>query len=193
MMTELENKFTVSLDTIYKELTRDKITITKHLKKNYKLDIHYIIVDTIKNDKQHGGHNKITYMLTQESADILKNSFNLRNKYITDISTSVKYVNLGMCIENQTIGFIQNCFKDCYESKRQYSIGKYRVDLYFPKNKLVIECDENNHNDRNPIKEKERYNYIISKEYQIIRFNPNLRDFDISNVIRVILQALIKG
>ena len=32
MMTELENKFTVSLDTIYKELTRDKITITKHLK-----------------------------------------------------------------------------------------------------------------------------------------------------------------
>ena len=28
---------------------------------------------------------------------------------------------------------LQNCFKDCYESKRQYSIGKYRVDLYFPK------------------------------------------------------------
>ena len=64
MMTELENKFTVSLDTIYKELTRDKITITKHLKKNYKLDIHYIIVDTIKNDKQHGGHNKITYIIS---------------------------------------------------------------------------------------------------------------------------------
>lgn len=192
-MTQLENKFTVSLDNIYKELTRDKINITKHLKKNYKLDIHYIIVDTIKITKGKGGHNKITYMLTQASADILKNSFNLRNKYITDISQSVKCVNIGMCIENQTIGFIQNCFKDCYESKRQYSIGKYRVDLYFPKNKLVIECDENNHNDRNPIKEKERYDYIISKEYQIIRFDPNQRDFDISNVIRVILQVLIKA
>lgn len=189
-MTELENKFTISLDTIYMELSSLKSKVAIHLKKNYKLNIHYIIIDTIKTDKRHGGHNKITYMLTQESADILKNSFNLRNNYITDISPTIKCINLGMCIENQTIGFIQNCFKDIYETKRQYTIGRYKADLYFVKYKLVIECDENNHNDRNPIKEKEREDYIISQGNQIIRYNPNIENFDLSNVIGIILRAI---
>ena len=32
--------------------------------------------------------------------------------------------------------------------KRQFSIGSYRIDLYFPEHKLAIECDEHDHKDR---------------------------------------------
>uniref|UniRef100_A0A6C0D5E8 DUF559 domain-containing protein n=1 Tax=viral metagenome TaxID=1070528 RepID=A0A6C0D5E8_9ZZZZ len=70
--------------------------------------------------------------------------------------------------------------------KRQYVIDIYRVDLYFIDYNLVIECDENNHDDRNPIQEKVREDYIISLGNKIIRYNPNVSSFDLSNVLREI-------
>ena len=32
--------------------------------------------------------------------------------------------------------------------KQQFSIGSYRIDLYFPEHKLAIECDEHDGKDR---------------------------------------------
>ena len=95
-----------------------------------------------------------------------------------------------MCIENQTIGFIENSFKDILNLKRQFMIGKYRADLYFIDYKLVIECDEFNHCDRDPQEEKMREDYILSLGNKIIRFNPNEEGFDLSNVLREINKAL---
>jgi very-short-patch-repair endonuclease len=80
-----------------------------------------------------------------------------------------------MCIENQTIGFIENSFKDVLNVKRQYVFDKYRVDLYFIDYKLIIECDEYNHRDRDDIKEKIREDYLISLGNKIIRYNKQLR------------------
>ena len=91
-----------------------------------------------------------------------------------------------MCIENQTIGFIENSYSNILNTKRQHVIGKYRVDLYFIDNKLVIECDENNHIDRDTIQEKIREEYILSMGNKIIRYNPNTSSFDLSNVLREI-------
>ena len=84
-----------------------------------------------KNNKKYGGQNKITFMLTEDAYELVKNSYNLRNRYIVDVSNSVKCVKIGMCIENQTIGFIENAYSNILNVKRQYSIGKYRTDLYF--------------------------------------------------------------
>ena len=33
--------------------------------------------------------------------------------------------------------------------KQQFSIGSYKIDLYFLEHKLAIECDEHDHKDRN--------------------------------------------
>ena len=95
-------------------------------------------------------------------------------------------INLCMCIENQTIGFIENSYKDILNVKRQFNIGKYRADLYFIDYKLVVECDEFNHADRDEIKEKIREEYILSLGNKIIRYNPNQKNFDLSNVLREI-------
>ena len=32
--------------------------------------------------------------------------------------------------------------------KRQFSIGSYRIDLYFPEHKLATDCVEHDHKDR---------------------------------------------
>ena len=76
--------------------------------------------------------------------------------------------------------------------KRQFIIGEYRVDLYFVDYKLVIECDENNHNDRDPENEKIRELYITSLGNKIIRFNPNEKHFDLSNILREINSILFR-
>ena len=129
-------------------------------------------------------------MLTEYTFELLKNSYNLRNKYITNISENVKCINIGMCIENQTIGFIENSFSEIFNTKRQFKFDKYKVDLFFPEYNLVIECDENNHDDRNQIEEKIREEFILSLGNTIIRFNPNDSKFDLSLVLREINKIL---
>jgi very-short-patch-repair endonuclease len=173
-----------------------KDTLTRHIKKNYRENIHYITEKdnlTSVDNKYGGGQNKITFMLTESAFEILKNSFNLRNRYIVNISDNVKCINIGMCIENQTIGFIENTYSNMLNVKRQYTIGKYHVDLYFIDYKLVIECDENGHNDRDSDKEKIREDYIVSLGNKIIRYNPNTQSFDLSNVLREITAILFSS
>ena len=168
-------------------ITGQKFNLVRNLTKNYKENIHYIIEKNKSyNNHRRGGHNKHNYLLTEEAFDLLKNSFNLRNRYIVDIKDNVKQVNLCMPIENQTIGFIENAYKDILNIKRQHYIGKYKVDLYFIDYKLVIECDEFNHQDRNIIEEKNREEFICSFGNKIIRYNPNEKNFDLSNVLRKI-------
>lgn len=177
-------------------LACQKVKLVNHLKKNYKEDIHYIIQKNNNNNNNNnikdkrGGHNKIHYLLTEESFELFKNSFNLRNRYIIDINDNIKQFNLCMPIENQTIGFIENAYNDIFNVKRQFSMGKYRVDLYFIEYRLVIECDEFNHQDRDIFEEKEREQYIQSLGNKIIRYNPNQKDFDLSNVLKKINKIL---
>ena len=176
--------YTKDLDELIPSLTKQKMTLVEHLVKNYKENIHYIIEkNNFKNTLKYGGQNQMVFMLTESTCDLLKNSYNLRNRYIVDVSDQVKCVNIGMCIENQTIGFIEKAYNAILNVKRQYIFGKYRVDLYFIDYKLVIECDENNHTDRDPIQEKVREDYIISLGNKIIRYNPNISSFDLSNVL----------
>ena len=184
------SKFTKSIDGLL-YLSNNKCQITNHLRKNYKENIHYIIDNSrVKEELKHGGHNKKCFFLTEEAFELFKNSYNLRNSYLVDISDKVKYINIGMCVENQTIGFIENSYKNIFNMKRQFAIDKYKVDLYFIDYKLVIECDENNHNDRDPEKEKIREDCIISLGNKIIRYNPNIDNFDLSNVLREINEIL---
>ena len=132
-------------------------------------------------------------MLTEQAFELLKNSFNLRNKYIVDVSDTIKCLNIGMCIENQTIGFITNAYSNILNVKRQYIMGKYRVDLYFIDYNLVIECDENDHVDRDYTDERIREEFIISLGNKIIRYNPNTSSFDLSNVLREINAILFSA
>ena len=103
---------------------------------------------------------------------------------------------LEMCIytkvEASHIGNIRKAFKDVL-SIDEYAVGKYNVDLYFPSFNLVIECDQNNHNDYNKQTEKERENYIKDKlGCTFIRFNPDKPGFMIGDVIYKISKFLQK-
>lgn len=183
--------FTKSLDDLIPILNSQKVKIVHHLKKNYKEHYHYIVdnsADKISNVR--GGKNKITYMLTEYTFELMKNSYNLRNKYIADVSDNIKCINISMSIETQTIGFIANSFCEIVVCKRQHTFAQYKVDLYFPDHNLVVECDENNHDDRDADKEKTREDFILSLGKTMIRFNPNHNKFDLSFALREINRVI---
>jgi len=189
------SKFIRDLDELL-YLSSKKVNIVNHLQKNYRENVHYIVEplsSVVDITKKHGGQNKMIFKLTEEAFELMKNSYNLRNRYIVNVSDNVKCVNIGMCIENQTIGFIENAYKKTFNLKRQQIFGKYKVDLYFIDYNLIIECDENNHEDRDPIKEKNREDYLISLGNKIIRYNPNEKGFDLSKVLSEINAVLFSN
>lgn len=186
---ELFNK---SVDELIPLLTTHKINLLRFLKRNFKQNIHFIEVPMKRtNNDARGGHNRMDILLTEEAFELLKNSYNMRNRNITTISSNIKVFNLVMPIENQTLSFIETAYDGVTETIRQYSIDQYRVDMYFPKYKIIIECDEFNHVDRNPIDELERETYLISQGNHMIRYNPNENEFDMSIVLRDINRIIM--
>lgn len=191
IMEETNNEiFIINLDDDLMPLFNSyKKNLTIFLKNNFLLNKHYIMKSY--GIKKKGGQNKIKYLLTQECFELFKNTFNLKHRYLTKINDNVTHINILMSLENQTIGFIENSFKDVIKTKRQKSFNNYKVDLYFEDYKLVIECDECDHLDRDPIKEKEREDYILSTGNSIIRYNPNDKLFDLSLVLREIHKFIL--
>ena len=190
-MSNENDKFTKNLEDLLKIHNTRKDKIVRYIKKNLKENEHFVIKKT-KSTNGRGGHNKVIYYLSENSFELVKDSFNLKHRYLTKINNNVNHVNILMSLENQTIGFIDNCFKDITKTKRQKKFSKYYVDLYFYDYNLVIECDENDHKDRNKDEEKTREEYILSKGNTIIRYDPNNENFDLSFVIKEINKVILK-
>lgn len=91
-----------------------------------------------------------------------------------------------MSKEQDTLSCIMQAF-DGEEMKCQFTVDKYRIDLYFPKYKIAVECDEFDHRDRDISYEIKRQKSIENLlGCQFIRFNPDAEDFCIFKVINQI-------
>ena len=55
--------------------------------------------------------------------------------------------------EQETIGFLVDCFKFTEIKLQYYVAGKYKIDMYLPQFNIAIECDEFNHENRNIVDE----------------------------------------
>lgn len=96
------------------------------------------------------------------------------------------------CKEQLTIGFISKALQ-VFQPKTQFWVFKYRIDLYFPVQRLAIECDEFDHTNYNIKKDSERQKNIENKlNCTFIRFNPDNKEFKIEYIINEILEFLLK-
>lgn len=161
------------------------------LRKHFKQDIHFVISKE-KPNGSYGGHNKETILLNDKTYELIKNSYNLKNRYITNIKSQNPFLTN---IESNTLGFIETILKDIIECKRQFKVDTYYIDLYIPSKKLAIECDEYNHNDSSydNIKEIEREKYLKEKlKCNLIRFNPCSKDFIFEKFVNETLKLVFK-
>lgn len=157
--------------------------VKKYMIKHFRENVNFIITKPNINLKDfRGGKNKENILLTNETFELIKASYNLRNNYATTINNTNIKNTIIMSVENSTIGFIQEIFKNIITMKRQYKIENYRIDLYVPKYKLAIECDEFDH--KNYKNEIIRQTFIEDKlKCKFIRFNPCDKDFNLAKVI----------
>lgn len=186
--------FIRDLEELVCHFKSQKVQLTLHLEKNYRENIHYIKfpIKKISPDiKHYGGQNRIVYMLTEDAFELFKNSFKFRNKYLVTVSENTEIVKFPMCIEGQTIGFIENAYRGLRSMSRQFQIGTYRVDLCFTDDLIVVECDEYGHRDRSVAGEVAREEFIKNQGYVIIRYNPNEAGFDLSDVLNRINRRLL--
>lgn len=94
--------------------------------------------------------------------------------------------------EQEYIGQIITSFSYC-TSKRQYKVGTYFIDLYFPIENIAIECDEFDHISRDPEYEITRETFITMQlGCKFVRFNPDSSDFSIFKVISTIGELINK-
>jgi len=109
---------------------------------------------------------------------------------IMNIDISAK---IYTCIEADTIKCIIEAFNG-EETKCQYNIKCYFLDLYFPKYKIIIECDENHHKETvNKEKDKIREHEIkeLIEGCIFIRYDPYSKDFSIFKVINQIYKIIV--
>ena len=90
------------------------------------------------------------------------------------------------CIENDTLKNIIDAFIN-EEIILQYAVNNYRIDLYFPKYNLAIECDEDHHK-KYLLSDKIREDNIKEtiNDCKFIRYKPYDKDFNIFKVINEI-------
>lgn len=187
------NIFCKNLEDLVPFFQTQKVTLATNLQKNFVLNKHYIKVSPGKrSDVIKGGQNKINYFLTEEAYELLKNSYNLKHRYVKKITSTSEHVNVVMSIENQTIGFIENSVTNVFALKRQHRVGSYYADLFILEHNLAIECDEYGHKDRDETYEQLREKYFLENKITIIRYNPNAEGFDLSLVLRQILLLIQK-
>jgi very-short-patch-repair endonuclease len=182
------------IECLGNELNVKKYGITRFLKKYFKENVDYtvsMVISDITRENSHGGNNRMQYTLSKECMELIRNSYNLKHRYVTKINTLMQ-TNIVMTLENSTIGFLCNCIKNITDVYRQYKVGSYFVDLYIPKINIVVECDEDGHKDRNLTYEHTREEFIKTKlGCEFIRFNPNDTNFDLSDVINKIFILLM--
>ena len=77
-------------------------------------------------------------------------------------------------------------------TRQQFDVQGYRLDMYFPEHRIVVECDEHNHAAYNPAAEYKRTSVIneVLDNPRVVRFNPDAPDFNIIDVIGQIYQLV---
>lgn len=101
-----------------------------------------------------------------------------------------QYIPVRTYIEEEIHGVIEKAFSH-EDILRQYNVGRFRVDMYFPVHNLAIECDEDGHKGYEEGADLSRQEYITSElKCSWIRYNPYDADFNIFRLINSIVTAL---
>lgn len=74
--------YTKNLEELLNYFDVRKDSLVRFLKNNFKENIHYIKNTPYFNIGKHGGQNKDLYMLKNDVFEIIKDSFNLKHRYL---------------------------------------------------------------------------------------------------------------
>lgn len=95
-------------------------------------------------------------------------------------------------VECDYLDIIERALKRYCKCLRQYSVNRYRIDMYIPYFNIAIECDEYGHRRYNQDDEQKRSCIITAKlNCKFVRFDPFHVSFNIGDVISDILEIIL--
>lgn len=117
----------------------------------------------------------------------------IREKLADKLGIKINYhIDKFIPKETQYLTFIKNCLPENLDIKYQYNVDGNLLDMYLPEYNIVVECDEFGHKKYNKEKEIQREEYIKNKlKCDVIRFNPDDKNFNIGFVVREIYNKII--
>lgn len=113
-------------------------------------------------------------------------------KYNSNLKNSARYLRKNMTESERTLwSRLRGKQLLGVQFYRQKPIGKFIVDFFAPKGKLVVEVDGSQHaEDYHTVKDKERDNYLSSIGVRVLRFNSREVLKDTEAVIEVIFRTI---
>jgi very-short-patch-repair endonuclease len=167
-----------------------KLLNIKNIKDNLRKYKNKVLIKTSTN----GGEQNVTFI---NYNDLLKIFCKTRKPNIIEIAKELNINlnnNIYTYIETNTLKCILDAFNG-EEMIQQYKVKQYLIDLYFPKYKLAIECDESGHY-REIMKNNDiiRENNIKTEitDIYFIRYRPEEKDFNIFKLINSICKYIYK-
>ena len=103
-------------------------------------------------------------------------------------------INKNKCLfkERESLQNHMDVFKG-EEILNQFNTDGYRINLYFPRHKLAVDCDEFGHKERDIEYEVRRQKYIENKlGFHFVRFNTHARGFNIFEVAYRVFSCISK-
>jgi very-short-patch-repair endonuclease len=153
---------------------------------------HYSALEkVVLNTETAGGVQKCLHLTYLGIKKLIHNSRkNKVEEFIIKTKLSIECVKY-ICIEADMMTYIKNAFQG-EMMVDQFAVLKYKIDLYFPKYKIAVECDEHAHttksHDRADIIRQDAITREISCEF--IRFRPMDANFNIMSVINQIFHKI---
>jgi very-short-patch-repair endonuclease len=97
---------------------------------------------------------------------------------------TINHINLYASKEESTIGFMYRALSKTYDCKTQYTFGgSFRADLFIPKARLIVECDESRHKFYDTLHESSRDAAIKRAGFRMYRYNPDSHNFDLASTL----------
>ncbi len=97
---------------------------------------------------------------------------------------TLNHINLYASKEESTIGFMYRALRKSFDCETQYKFGgSFRADLFIPRARLIVECDESGHKFYDPLHESSRDAAIRRAGFRTYRYNPDSQDFDLASTL----------
>lgn len=74
--------FTKNVDELVDMFKAKKDSVTRFVRKNFKEGVNFIEQNQAEKLNYRGGHNRIHMLLTEDAYNLVKNTYNLKNRYI---------------------------------------------------------------------------------------------------------------
>jgi very-short-patch-repair endonuclease len=191
----MSEEFCCDIDDLVDKLSCKKHNLLAVLKREFQDGIDYVHHTSRKSPTASGGRPRGIYFLKESCMRQLMAMYVLTSRRKTSVEEfNLDYIKRYLPKEIETLDFVCTALSGVYTCVRQQRLLNYRVDLYFPDQRVVVECDEHGHVDRDQEYERRREQDLKrALNCTFVRFNPDADDFCLAKLISRILCALAKA